>query len=38
MPGLYTPVTIKKIRQNAEVKRDFLTSLFFGKSSKSTRE
>ena len=36
MPGLYTPVTIKKIRQNAEVKRDFLTSLFFGKSSKST--
>lgn len=31
MPGLYTPVTIKKIREKAEVKRDFLTELFFGR-------
>ena len=35
MPGLYTPVTIKKVRQNLDVKRDFLTGLFFEKSSKS---
>lgn len=38
MPGLYTPKTIKKIRQQAEVKRDFLTGLFFGKSSTSKTE
>ena len=35
MPGLYTPVTIKKVRQNLDVKRDFLTGFFFEKSSKS---
>lgn len=38
MPGLYTPTTIKKIRQAAEVKRDFLTGLFFGKSTKALTE
>lgn len=29
MLGLYTPSTIKKVREQAEVKRDFLTGLFF---------
>ena len=38
MPGLYTPVTIKKVRQNLDVKRDFLTELFFKDSSKSQTE
>lgn len=38
MPGLYTPMTIKKIRQQAEIKRDFLTGLFFSKSSNSATE
>lgn len=29
MLGLYTPKTIRKVRQNVEVKRNFLTELFF---------
>ena len=31
MLGLYTPKTIRKVRQNVEVKRNFLTELFFKK-------
>ena len=31
MLGLYTPKTIRKIRENVEVKRNFLTELFFKK-------
>lgn len=38
MPGLYTPTTIKKIRQNAEIKRDFLTEMFFKESDTSPTE
>ena len=31
MLGLYTPKTIRKVRENVEVKRNFLTELFFQK-------
>ena len=31
MLGLYTPKTIRKVRENVEVKRNFLTELFFKK-------
>lgn len=31
MLGLYTPKTIRKVRENVEVKRNFLTELFLRK-------
>lgn len=38
MPGFYTPKTIRKVRQNLDNKRDFLTELFFSKSNTVTTE
>lgn len=38
MPDIYTKKTLRKIREKAEVKRDFLRELFFKKSSKVPTE